>query len=203
VTLDVRRVLEQQRRAEWRPFEFPLLRDRTAVVVGLGSIGRAVCSLLRANGVRVLGVSRGGQPVPEAERTLAVADLEQVLPEADFLVLVLPLTAESRGLVDRQKLARLPRHAWLINVGRGPLVVEQDLQAALDTGDLAGAVLDVFDQEPLPADHPYWKLDNVIVTPHMSGPDDNALVANQFLENYRRLTSGQPLLGLVDRSRGY
>jgi glyoxylate/hydroxypyruvate reductase A len=81
--------------------------------------------------------------------------------------------------------------------------VEQDLQAALGAGDLAGAVLDVFDQEPLPADHPYWKLENVIVTPHMSGPDDNALVANQFLENYRRLTSGQPLLGLVDRSRGY
>jgi phosphoglycerate dehydrogenase-like enzyme len=203
VTLGVRRVLDRQRRAEWRPFEFPLLRDQAAVVVGLGSIGREVCSLLRANGVRVLGVSRGGTPIPEVERALAVGDLEQVLPEADFLVLVLPLTAESRGLIDRQKLARLPRHAWLINVGRGPLVVEQDLLAALRAGDLGGAVLDVFDREPLPVDHPYWKLENVIVTPHMSGPDDNALVANRFIENYRRLTTGQTLLGLVDRSRGY
>jgi glyoxylate/hydroxypyruvate reductase A len=201
--LNVRRALEQQQRAEWRPFEVPLLRDRTAVVVGLGNIGRVVCSLLRANGVRVLGVSRGGQPVAEADRTVAVGDLDEVLPEAELLVLVLPLTPASRGLIDARKLARLPRQAWLINVGRGPLVVERDLLVALRDGTLAGAVLDVFEQEPLPPDHPFWGLENVIVTPHMSGPDDNALVANQFLENYRRLKAGQPLLGLVDRSRGY
>ena len=205
VTVGVRRAQEQQRRKVWQCFEFPLLRELTAVVVGLGSIGREVCRLLRANGVRVLGVSRGGTPLAEAERTFAVDDLDLALPEAHFLILALPLTPASRGLIDARRLARLPRGAWLINVARGPLVVERDLLAALGdrTHPLAGAVLDVFDHEPLPADHPFWSLDNVAVTPHMSGPDDEVLIARQFVDNYRRFCSGQPMMGVVDRQRGY
>jgi phosphoglycerate dehydrogenase-like enzyme len=202
-TLNVRRILEQQRRAEWKPFNASLLQGKTAVVIGLGSIGRDVCRLLDAAGLRVLGVSRSGRPLPEVKLTLRVDDLERVLPEANFLVLVLPLTPATRGLIGAQQLELLPSGAWLINIARGPIVVESDLLAALGHGRLGGAVLDVFEREPLPPEHPFWKMDNVIITPHVAGPDDTELIARQFVENYRRLESGRPLLGVVDRARGY
>ena len=202
-TLNVRRILEQQRRAEWRPFNASLLGGRTAVVVGLGSIGREVCRLLDAAGLRVLGVSRSGRPLPEAKQTFRVDQLERVLPEADFLVLVLPLTPATHGLIGARQLELLPSGAWLINIARGAIVVEADLLAALRRGALGGAVLDVFEREPLPPEHPFWKMENVIVTPHVAGPDDTELIARQFVENYRRLKSGRPLLGVVDRARGY
>lgn len=203
VTLGVRQILEQQRRAEWRPFTPPLLRGSTAVVVGLGSIGREICRLLSAAGLRVLGVSRSGQPVPGVERVVPVEALETMLPEARFLVLVLPLTPATRGLIGARQLERLPADAWLINIARGPIVVEADLLAALRARRIAGAVLDVFEQEPLPPDHPFWTLENVIVTPHIAGPDDAARIGQQFIDNYRRLLAGQPLVGVVDRARGY
>lgn len=201
--LDVRRILEQQRRAEWKSFRQGALGDKTAVVIGLGSIGREVCRLLTANGVRVLGVSRGGRPIAEAERTLAVAEIDAAMPEADLLVLVAPLTAETRGMFDARRLGLLAPGAWVINVARGPLIVEADLLAALRGGRLGGAVLDVFDTEPLPPDHPFWGMPNVIVTPHVAGPDEFEIISEQFVENYRRLRAGQPLLRTVDRARGY
>ena len=201
--LRIRRILEQQRQAAWKPFNAALLRGSTAVVVGTGSIGREVCRLFGAVGARVVGVSRSGRPIAEAERTLPVDRLEQVLPGADFLVLVLPLTPASRGLIGARQLELLPPGAWLINIARGPIVVEAELLAALRAGQLGGAVLDVFDREPLPPDHPFWGLENVIVTPHLAGPDEVEVVAQQFIANYRRLQAGEPLVGLVDRERGY
>ncbi len=202
-TLNIRRILEQQRRAEWKPFNASLLRGKTAVVVGLGSIGRDVCRLLDAAGLRVLGVSRSGRPLPEVKLTFRVDELERALPEADFLVLALPLTPATRSLLGARQLELLPPDAWLINIARGAIVIESDLLAALRRGAIGGAVLDVFEQEPLPPEHPFWRMDNVIVTPHVAGPDDTELIARQFVENYRRLESGQPLLGVVDRARGY
>lgn len=201
--LDLPRILDQQRRAEWKPFRQGMLGGKTAVVIGLGSIGREVCRLFAANGVRVIGVSRGGRPVSEAERTLRSADLGRALPEADLLVLVAPLTAETRGMIGARQLGLLPGGAWLINMARGPLVVEADLLAALRGGALGGAVLDVFDAEPLRPDHPFWGMPNVIVTPHVAGPDEFGLIAEQFVDNYRRLRGGLPLLRTVDRARGY
>jgi phosphoglycerate dehydrogenase-like enzyme len=202
-TLSVRRVLEQQRRAEWKPFNTSLLRGRTAVILGLGSIGREVCRLLAGAGLRVLGVSRTGRSLPDVEQTFKVEDLERVLPEASFLVLVLPLTPATRGLIGAHELGLLPADALLINIARGPIVVEADLVDALRRGSIGGAVLDVFEQEPLPPEHPFWRLDNVIVTPHLAGPDDAEIVAGQFVENYRRYRAGEPLHGIVDRDRGY
>jgi glyoxylate/hydroxypyruvate reductase A len=201
--LQVRRILEQQRQAAWKPFNAPLLRGSTAVVVGLGSIGREVCRCLRAVGLRVLGVSRSGRPIDEADQTFPVEQLEAALPAADFLVLVAPLTPATRGLIGARQLARLPRHAWLFNLARGPLVVEQDLLAALRAGRLGGAVLDVFEREPLPPEHPFWSMEQVIVTPHLAGPDEVETVAEQFVANYRRFAAGEPLVGLVDLRRGY
>jgi phosphoglycerate dehydrogenase-like enzyme len=201
-TLQVPRVLAQQRERRWLPFASPLLREKTAVVVGLGSIGREICRTLRLAGLRLIGVSRGGRPIEEAEEVLPVNSLDNALPRADYLVLVTPLTDETRGLMDARRLALLPRHAWLVNVGRGAIVREGDLIAALADGTLAGAVLDVFEQEPLPPESPLWGMENVIVTPHLSGPDDDRNV-ERFLENYRRFKASEPLDGLVDLERGY
>ena len=202
-TLGVRRALDHQRERRWEPYSAPLLRGTTAVVVGLGNIGREVCRTLRAAGLRVIGVSRGGRSVPEADEALPVARLDEALPRADFLVLVLPLTDESRWLIDARRLALLPGQAWLVNVGRGALVREAELVDALRGGRLGGAILDVFEREPLPPESPLWELDNVFVTPHVSGPDDVRVNAERFLANYRRFKAGQPLESVVDLERGY
>lgn len=202
-TLRVPRVLARQRERRWEPFAAPLLRGKTAVVVGLGNIGREVCRTLRAAGLRVVGVSRGGRAVDEADEVMMVGQLDEALPRADFLVLVVPLTGESRGMIDARRLALLPPHAWLVNIGRGAVVREAELIAALRAGSLGGAVLDVFEREPLPADSPLWTLENVVVTPHLSGPDDVPLNAQRFVENYRRFKAGQPLEGVADLERDY
>jgi len=202
-TLRIPRVVAHQRARRWEPFAAPLLRGKTAVVVGLGNIGREVCRTLRMAGLRVIGVSRGGRPIDQADEVMTVGRLDEALPKADFLVLVVPLTSESRGLIDARRLALLPPHAWLVNIGRGAVVREPDLIAALRDGGLGGAVLDVFEREPLPADSPLWTLENVVVTPHLSGPDDVPTNAQRFLENYRRFKAGQPLEGVVDLERDY
>ena len=201
--LQVPRILAQQRERRWEPFSAELLRGKTAVVVGLGSIGREVCRTLRAAGVRPIGVSRSGRAVDEADEVVPVDRLDDVLPRADFLVLVIPLTEESRGLIDARRLALLPRHARLVNIGRGAVVREADLVTALREGTIGGAILDVFEQEPLPAESPLWGMDNVIVTPHLSGPDEIPVNAEKFLANYHRFRAGQPLDGVVDLDRGY
>jgi phosphoglycerate dehydrogenase-like enzyme len=203
VSLGVRQALDRQRDRHWEPYSARLLRGRVAVVVGLGSIGREVCRTLRAAGVRAIGVSRRGADVPEADEVLTVDRLDEALPVADFLVLAAPLTEESRGLIDGRRLGLLPRSAWLVNVARGGLVRESALIDALRAGQLGGAVLDVFEREPLPPESLLWKLDNVYVTPHVAGPDDVPVNAGYFLENYRRFKAGQPLAGVVDLDRGY
>jgi phosphoglycerate dehydrogenase-like enzyme len=203
LTLDAPRALDQQRRRVWAPYSAPLLRGRTAVVVGLGEIGGEVARLLRAAGLQVLGVNRGGAPSPHVDETWPVADLDRVLPGAAIVVLVAPLTDESWHLLDARRLALLPRGAWLVNVGRGALVDEPALVAALRAGQVGRAALDVFEVEPLPDDSPLWTMDGVIVTPHVAGPDDVAHVCEIFADNYARFRAGQPLLYRVDRARGY
>ena len=203
VTWRMKQLFAYQCEQLWHPFSAPLLRGGTVVVVGLGSIGREVCRLLGLAGLEVIGVSRSGQPIAEAVETHPVANLDQILPRANYLVLVLPLTDASQGLIDARRLALMPRDAWLVNIARGPIVVEADLLAALRSGQLGGAILDVFETEPLPTGHPYWTLDNVIVTPHVAGPDETPAIARQLVENYRRLQADEPLLRVVDRARGY
>jgi len=203
LTLEVPRALDQQRRRVWQPYSAPLLRGRTAVVVGLGAIGGEVARLLRAAGLRVLGVNRSGLACPHADETWPVAALDRLLPRAEIVVLVVPLTEATRHLLDARRLALLPRGAWLVNVGRGALVDESALVTALRAGRVGRAALDVFEVEPLPADSPLWALDGVVVTPHVAGPDDVTHVSDVFAENYARFRAGQPLLYRVDRTRGY
>ena len=203
VQLDMRRAFRQQESKTWKGWVFPALRGATAVVVGLGSIGSEVARTLKAHGLNVIGVSRTGQPTEGIDEVHTVAELDSVLPRADYLVLVVPLTPETRGLIDGRRLGLLPPGAVLVNICRGAVVRQAELIASLASGHPRFAVLDVFEQEPLPQDSPLWTMQNVIVTPHMSGPDDAPINAARLLENYRRFQAGEPLHGQVDFERGY
>jgi phosphoglycerate dehydrogenase-like enzyme len=175
-------------------FERPELSGQTLVVAGSGAIGGRVAEVGKAFGMRVVGIRRSS-PVA----------LQDVVSEADYLVLCLPLTPQTRGLIGRDVLDRMKSSAILINVGRGAVVDETALVESLRGGGIAGAALDVFAQEPLPADHPFYEMENVIVSPHVAGatPRYDSLVVDVFVENLKRYLAGQPLLNTVDWSAGY
>ena len=202
-TQSVRRVLRQQEGRRWEQFEPALLAGQTVGVIGLGSIGREIARRCTAFGMRVIGVNRGGAPVAEVERTYSVAEIEQFLPECDFLVSVVPQTAESTDLLNAGRLRLLKPNCFYVNIGRGNIVDLDALGAALADGRLAGAALDVFPIEPLPADHPIWAAPNVVITPHISGVNRPEDVTGVFLDNLARYLAGEPLLNVVDLERGY
>jgi glyoxylate/hydroxypyruvate reductase A len=193
-----------QRQRRWRQDTIPeRLAGKTMVVVGLGDIGRAVAAAARGLGMRVVGVSRSGKPVREADRVHRLPALVKALGQGDFVVLVLPSTPDTRGLIGATALAAMRSTAWLLNIGRGAVVDEAALLSALRDRRIAGAVLDVFATEPLPADHPLWALDNVVITPHISGPSTAPEIAPVFNDNLARWLNGRPLRHVVDRVRGY
>ena len=195
---------EAQRQRRWREELLPeRLAGKTMAVIGLGDIGRAVAAAARGLDMRVVGVSRSGRAVREAHRVHRLSGLRTALAEADFVVLVLPLTADTRGLIDAAALAAMRPTAWLLNISRGAVVDEPALLGALRERRIAGAVLDVFEHEPLPADHPLWSLDNVVVTPHISGPSTPEQITPIFNDNLARWLGGRRLRHVVDRRRGY
>ena len=213
-------LLELQRERTWQPLEGAELRDVTVGIVGLGSIGRAVGALATAFGCRVVAVRRRG----EAGSSSSVRDdeeepfgemvldrvggpemLQELLAESDFIVLAAPLTSETEQMINAQTLAMVKPGAWLINVARGRLIDERALIRALREGELGGAVLDTFRDEPLPATSPFYDLPNVIVTPHTAWSSGRVLdrSVELFCENLRRFAKGDPLLNVVDPSAGY
>jgi D-3-phosphoglycerate dehydrogenase len=181
------------------------LAGGTVLVVGTGGIGRAIAEMLAPLGPRVLAANRSGEPMPGAERTVAVGALAEVVPNADWIVLAAALTPETEGLFDATMLARMRPDAWLVNVARGRLIDTDALVDALSDGRIGGAALDVADPEPLPDDHPLWGMENVVITSHaantwaMAIPELAALVGR----NVRRFARGEPLEGLVDLDLGY
>jgi glyoxylate/hydroxypyruvate reductase A len=196
--------LEAQRERRWIADRLPgRLRGRTLTVVGLGDVGRAVARAARALGMRVLGVSRSGRATREVERAYTTRHLTRALAEADFAVLTVPLTPDTRHLIGRRQLAAMKPGAWLVNVARGAVVDETALIEALRSGPIAGAILDVFTAEPLPPDHPFWSMPNVVVTPHISGPSTPEEIAPVFNDNLARYLAGRKLRHVVDRARGY
>ena len=195
---------DAQRQRRWDDHVLPdRLGGKTVTIVGLGDIGRDIARAARALGMRVLGVSRRGRPVREATRMYPVAAMARALREADFVVLLLPLTPETRGIIGADALSVMKSTAWLINIARGAVVNESALMEALEQRRIAGAVLDVFDREPLPPSHPLWKMDNVVVTPHISGPSTADAIAPVFNDNLARYLAGRPLRHIVDRRQGY
>jgi phosphoglycerate dehydrogenase-like enzyme len=151
----------------------------------------------------VSGVSQSGRKAPGVDRVYRARDLGKPLASADFVVLTVPLTPATRGFIGARELASLKSSAWLINIGRGPLIDGEALLEALSEKRIGGAVLDVFDEEPLPADHPLWKLENVVITPHISGPSTPDEIGPIFDDNLRRYLARRPLRFEVDRKRGY
>lgn len=202
-------LIRQQGRKQWaapparRVFE---LGGQTLGIVGCGAIGQEVAWRAKALGLHVIGVRReAGTVLPGVDELFTLDRLGEVLARADHLVLALPLTKETQGLVDADCLRKLKPGAHLYNVGRGALVDQHALVAALRSGNLAGAGLDVTDPEPLPADSPLWEMENVVITAHSAGLTPRSYERFQalLLENMRRFGSGEPLLNEVDKSAGY
>jgi glyoxylate/hydroxypyruvate reductase len=196
-----------QRQQHWERHTNGVLAGSTAMVVGLGSIGREVCRLLSAVGVIVYGCGRPGRAyhVPGVARYTDTSQLREVLPETNALVLACPLTTETTGLIGPAELAALPRGAVVVNICRGAVIDEPGLVSALTSGHLAGACLDVFATEPLPLSSPLWAMDNVIVSPHSAATAaaENRLLTDLFIDNLRRWLTGEPLRNVFDRVAGY
>lgn len=180
----------------------PLAGDRNVTILGMGELGRAVAAMLRGIGFRVTGYSASGRPV-EGVRVVAGDRLDQALSQAEILINLLPDTPDTRDILNAQTLAELPQGAWLINPGRGTVLEDTALLEALDRGHLGHAVLDVFRTEPLPAEHPFWTHRGVTVTPHIAAETRPETAAPVAVENIRRAMRGQPVLHLVDRTKGY
>ena len=184
------------------------IRDNEFTILGTGNIGVNVAERVRGMGAaKVIGLSRSGKPHPAFDEVHPIADLDKVLPDTKILVMALPGTAETIHILDRARIALLPKDACVINVGRGTAVEQEPLIEALNSGRIAGAALDVMDPEPLPADHPLWSAKNLILTPHVSGNmtlgytcDTNVAMFCEDLKNY---AAGKPLNGFVDRVKGY
>jgi D-3-phosphoglycerate dehydrogenase len=190
---------------DWTELPARSLEGATVTIVGAGGIGRALIELLAPLHCRILAVTRRGRAVPGAQTTVPADRIDEVLPDADYVVLAAPSTDGTSRLFDAQRLARLRADAWLINVGRGSLVDTDALVAALDAGRLGGAALDVTDPEPLPKGHPLWGHERALITPHIGTTVDaeRRHYAERVRENVERFAAGRELLGVVDRSAGY
>jgi phosphoglycerate dehydrogenase-like enzyme len=198
-------VLDQRER-RWTRRVSETLAGKTLGILGLGAIGREVARKAAALEMRVIGTRRGGAGAIEGvERVLGPDGTEAVLAESDFVLLLLPTTPETEDLINARRLRAMKRSAWLINFARGHLIVDEDLVAAVREGVIAGAVLDVFRQEPLPPEHPFWTTPGITVLPHIGGlhPQRDEMVAALLAENARRFRDGEPLREAVDRAKGY
>ncbi len=187
----------------WRKGAPPLARDRRIGVLGLGALGSAAGTALARLGFPVTGWSRSEKSVEGITCRHGEAGLRETLAQSDILILLLPDTPATRDILDADAIAGMPRGAAVINPGRGPLIVDDALIAALDSGQLGHATLDVFRTEPLPSEHPFWAHPKVTVTPHIASETRPDTAAEVIAENVRRGEAGEPLLHLVDRDLGY
>jgi len=207
---DLHRAIRAQGDGRWIPqdeqdalFE---LADKTMLLVGVGAIGEHTARLATAFGMRVLGVRRDPTiGAPGVAGLFGPDQLLEILPQADFVVLTVPLTHETRGMIGERELQAMKPTAYVVNIGRGGTIQEDALTQALQEGWIAGAGLDVFETEPLPEDSPLWAMDNVLITSHYAGltPRYNKRAMAIFLDNLRRYRAGQPLRNVVDKELGY
>jgi phosphoglycerate dehydrogenase-like enzyme len=195
-----------QRAARWdQAFATPIA-GKTVLILGVGAIGSAAARLARRFGMRVIGVSRSAKRNKLVDRMYGPKDLKKALPQADFVLAILPLTDETRGLLGRAELDLLPRHAGLVNLGRGPVIDNEALADKLRKGELAGAVLDVYPEEPLPSSSPLWATPNLIMSPHCAVDDASAYAERAlalFLGNLKKYVGGRKLMNVVDTRLGY
>lgn len=195
----------QQRESKWVRRVSEPIAGKTLGILGLGAIGQELARKAAALELRVIGTKRTVEPVAHVDKVYAPEQIDEVLAQSDYVVLLLPVTEATNNLMNAARLARMKPGAWLLNFGRGHLIVDEDLIAAVKAKTIAGAILDVFRTEPLPQEHPFWKTEDILVLPHIGGghPTRDRMVAELFTENAKRFLAGEPLKELVDRERGY
>lgn len=197
------RYRDEQTAKKWNPFRTKGIKDTLVGIMGLGELGSFVAENLAKSGFHVKGWSRSFKMLDKVSSFSGVNELDEFLSELDFLICLLPLTPETSGILNEALFKKLPASCVLINVARGGHLVEQDLLDALENGSLKKAVLDVFQEEPLPSPHPFWKHEKIRVTPHCSSITDPESASDQILENYRRICNCLPYKNQVDPRRGY
>lgn len=206
----VRRLVENQRAHRWDDFAVDWLRGKVMGVVGYGEIGRECATLAKALGVKIYATRRKpdlSKSDPILDRIFALSDLKSMLALIDVLLVAAPLTPDTRHLIGEAEFVAMRNSAIVINVGRGPVIDEQALIRALQEKRLHGAALDVFEAEPLDPHHPFWEMENVLISPHCTDrtrdPDWLDLTMQCFVDNFRRYVQGEPLLNVVDKKAGY
>lgn len=200
---DIEKYVASQSASTWKVEPFVDTINRRVGVMGLGTIGQDTAKKLVALGFPTSGWSRTAKDVPGVTTFHGADGLEKFLAQTDIMINVLPLTRETTGIINAKVLGALPKGAYVINMGRGGHVVDEDMLAALDSGHLSGAALDVFNVEPLPKDHRYWTHPKVQVTPHIAGATNPRTASVGVIENIKRLRAGQPLINTVDPKTGY
>ena len=198
-------VIKQQHDRVWKGvFTIPI-SGKTVVVVGFGDLGQGAGRAAKKLGLNVIAVTRSGKAARPADRVVSSARIDSVLPKADFVIVTAPLTAGTRGLINRDRINLMKPGAGFINIGRSPIVDYVALRERLESGELGGAVLDVFDQEPLPPDSPYWTTKNLMVLPHISCDDPRYIdhLLDFWFSNFERFLAGKKLTNIVDRKLGY
>jgi len=206
---DLRRMIRNQISGRWEPFDIVPISGQTVGIVGYGDIGRAVAARVRPMGMKVLAVKRHAPSSPGSDSLvdqLYASDRRlDMLPRCDYVVVSTPLTSETQSMIGEREFAAMKPNAVVINLGRGPVVEERALIQALASGRIKGAALDVFDQEPLPAGHPFYKLENVLLSPHCADhtPDWLDQAMRSFIEQFKRFRDGRPLMHVVDKKLGY
>jgi len=200
---DIPRYIALQQERLWKPRNYYEASERRVGVMGLGNLGTHAAKAISGLGFDVAGWNSSPRDIPDVETFIGPDRIWPFLARTDILIVLLPLTRQTRGIVNAETLLALPDGAYLINLARGPHVVESDLMAALDSGRLAGAVLDVFNQEPLPVNHPFWTHPKVWVTPHIASKTTPRTAAAEAAIDIRRLLAGKMPRHLVDFDRGY
>jgi len=194
-----------QKQGKWVQSVAQPLTGKTLGILGLGAIALDVARLAATLGMRVIGTRRRPEPMANVAEVLPAERTPEVLAQSDFVLLLLPATSETDNFINAERLGMMKPGAWLLNFGRGHLIKDDDLVAAVKAKKIAGAMLDVFRQEPLPADHPFWSTEGIIVLPHIGGPHPqrDKVVARLFADNLARFLDGKPLKEVVDRKAGY
>jgi len=205
---DVLRMIRNHVAGRWEPVDVSAIEGTTRAIIGYGDIGRATAKLAHGMGMKVVALRRRAALSVEDPHLTAIYPLErlhEIIARSDYLVIATPLTPETTGMIGEAELHQLKNEAVVINVGRGPIIVEAALIKALQENRIKGAALDVFDKEPLPEGHPFYRMENVLLSPHCADhlPGWIDLAMNRFLENFELFSKGQPLENVVDKKAGY